>query len=58
MKIRNLFYLAVMSLLLAACGTSGNEIPYMQNIDEIPTAALATVTSQAGDFSIKPGDML
>lgn len=30
----------------------------MQNIDEIPAAALATVTSQAGDFSIKPGDLL
>jgi len=58
MKIRNLFMLAVLSLVLAACGTTGQEVVYMQNIDQIPASALATVTSQAGDFTIKPGDML
>jgi polysaccharide export outer membrane protein len=30
----------------------------LTNIDDIPTAALASVTTQAGDFTIKPGDML
>ena len=30
----------------------------MTNIDNIPAAALASVTSQAGNFTIKPGDML
>ena len=30
----------------------------MTNIDEIPSAALAAATTQAGDFTIKPGDML
>lgn len=58
MKIKNLLLLAAVSLMLISCGTSGNEIPYMQNIDQIPAAALATVTTQAGDFTIKPGDML
>ena len=58
MNIRNLFLMAVISLILISCGTSGKEIPYMQNIDQIPTAALATATTQAGDFTIKPGDML
>ncbi len=58
MKIRNLFILAVLSLMLYSCGTTGSEIPYVQNIDEIPPAALATVASQSGDFTIKPGDLL
>lgn len=58
MKIKNLLLLAVASLLLFSCGTTGDEIPYMQNVDKIPAAALATVTTQAGDFTIKPGDML
>lgn len=58
MKIRNLLLLAVLSLVLVSCGTSGQEVVYMQNIDSIPPAALTTVTTQAGDFSIKPGDML
>ena len=30
----------------------------MTNIDDIPAAALAAVTTQAGNFTIKPGDML
>ena len=58
MKIKNLLLLAVVSMMLFSCGTTGDEIPYMQNIDQIPAAALATVTTQAGDFTIKPGDML
>lgn len=58
MNIRNLFLLAVISLIVASCGTQGKEIPYMQNIDQIPASALATATTQAGDFTIKPGDML
>ena len=44
--------------MLYSCGTTGSEIPYVQNIDEIPPAALATVASQSGDFTIKPGDLL
>jgi polysaccharide export outer membrane protein len=58
MKIYNLLLLAVASLMLVACGTTGQEVVYMQNIDQIPTAALGTVTTQAGDFTIKSGDML
>lgn len=58
MNIRNLILLAAISLILISCGTQGKEIPYMQNIDQLPTSALATATSQAGDFTIKPGDML
>lgn len=57
MKIKNLFLLAVVALMLAACET-GKEVPYMQNIDEIPAAALASVSTHAGDFSIKTGDLL
>ena len=30
----------------------------MTNIDQIPSAALAAATTQAGDFTIKPGDLL
>jgi len=58
MKVYNLLLLAVASLMLVACGTSGQETVYMQNIDQIPAAALTTVTTQAGDFTIKAGDML
>lgn len=58
MKIKNLFMLAVISLMLYSCGTTGSEIPYVQNIDQLPASALATVTTQAGDFTIKPGDLL
>ena len=58
MKIYNLLILAVASLMLVACGTTGQEVVYMQNIDQIPAAALGTVTTQAGDFTIKSGDML
>lgn len=57
MKIRNLFLLAIASLVLVACNPSEN-IAYMTNIDEIPSAALAAAKAQAGDFTIKPGDML
>lgn len=57
MKIRNLLLLAVTALMFVAC-TTEKEIPYMTNIDSIPAAALAAVTTQAGDFTIKPGDML
>ena len=44
-------------MLLAACADV-KSVPYMTNIDEIPTAALSAVTAQAGDFTIKPGDLL
>ena len=57
MKIRNLLLLAVAAMLFVAC-TTEKEIPYLTNIDDIPAAALAAVTTQAGDFTIKPGDML
>jgi polysaccharide export outer membrane protein len=57
MKIRNLLLLAVTAMMFVAC-TTEKEIPYMTNIDSIPAAALAAVTTQAGDFTIKPGDML
>lgn len=58
MKMRNLFLLAVVSMLVMSCVPQGEDIPYMTNIDKIPAAALATATTQAGDFTIKPGDML
>ena len=57
MKIRNLLLLAVTALLLTACN-AGKNVPYMINIDEIPTSQLTEAAIQAGDFSIKPGDML
>ena len=57
MKIRNLLLLAVAATLFVAC-TTEKDIPYLTNIDDIPAAALAAVTTQAGDFTIKPGDML
>lgn len=49
--------LALASLLLAACADV-KSVPYMTNIDDIPAAALSAVTTQAGDFAIKPGDLL
>lgn len=58
MKIKSLLLIAAMALMLASCGTTGKEVVYFQNIDEIPSAALANAITQAGDFSIKPGDML
>lgn len=58
MKLSNLIMLAIASLMLVACGTSGQEVVYMQNIDQIPLSALSSVTTQAGDFTIKPGDLL
>ena len=57
MKLRNLFLMASVALLLVSCG-SGKEVPYMTNVDQIPSAALASAASQAGDFTIKPGDLL
>ena len=57
MKIRNLLLFALTAMMFVAC-TTEKDIPYMTNIDSIPAAALASVTSQAGDFTIKPGDML
>lgn len=57
MKIRNLLLLAVTALMFVAC-TTEKTVPYLTNIDDIPSAALTSVTSQAGDFTIKPGDML
>ena len=57
MKIRNLFLLAVASLMLAACNPT-EDITLMSNIDQVPSSALAAATAQAGDFTIKPGDLL
>jgi len=57
MKIRNLLLLAATALLLTACN-AGKNVPYMINMDEIPTAELAEAAIQAGDFTIKPGDLL
>lgn len=57
MKIRNLFMLAFVASMLVACNPA-EDISYMTNIDNIPSAALAAATGQAGDFTIKPGDML
>jgi len=57
MKSKNFLLLAVIAVLLSACNTS-KDIPYMTNVDQISSAALSAAVSQAGDFSIKPGDML
>ena len=57
MNIRNLLLLAIASLVLVACNPS-EDITYMTNIDQIPSAALALANAKAGDFTIKPGDML
>ena len=57
MKIRHLLLIAITALLFASCKES-QQVPYMTNIDQIPSAALAAATTQAGDFTIKPGDML
>ena len=58
MKIKNLLLIAAAALMLVSCGTSGEEVVYLQNIDQVPSAALASAYTQAGDFTIKPGDML
>jgi len=57
MKLRNLILFAAAVLLLAGCDTA-KKVPYMQNIDDLPSTALAAAVADAGDFSIKPGDML
>lgn len=57
MKIRNLLLLAVASLMLMACNPT-EDITLMSNADQVPAAALAAATNLAGDFTIKPGDML
>ena len=57
MNIRNLLLSAVAILLLAACNPK-EDISYMNNIDKLPATALGTVAAEAGDFSIKSGDML
>lgn len=57
MKLRNLFMLVAIAAMLFSC-KSIKQVPYMTNIDEIPAAALAVANMNAGDFTIKPGDML
>ena len=57
MRIHNFLLLAVIALTLIGC-QSAKDVPYMTNIDELPSSALAAATSQAGDFTIKPGDLL
>ena len=49
--------LAVAALILTACNPT-EDITLMSNIDQVPSSALAAVATQAGDFTIKPGDML
>ena len=44
-------------MLLVAC-QSPKQVPYMTNIDQIPEASLAVASAQAGDFSMKVGDLL
>lgn len=58
MKIKNLLLIAVAALMLVSCGTTGKDVVYVQNIDQIPSEALTNAIKQAGDFSIKPGDLL
>lgn len=58
MKLRNLFMLVIVSSMLVACGTSGQDVVYMQNIDKLPSSTLSATATQAGDFTIKPGDLL
>ena len=57
MKIRNLFLIAIASLMLASCNPT-EDITLMSNIDQLPSAALSAATTQAGDFTIKSGDLL
>lgn len=58
MNIKKLFLLAAISLVLVSCGTSGKEVVYVQNIDQLPLEALTAATTKTGDFTIMPGDML
>ena len=58
MKIKNLLFVAAAALMLVSCGTNGQDVVYVQNIDQIPSEALTNAIAQAGDFSIKPGDLL
>lgn len=57
MKLHHILSLAAALMLLVACKPE-KEIAYMTNIDQIPSAALTAATTQAGDFTIKPGDLL
>ena len=57
MKLHHLLSLAAVFMLLVACKPE-KDIAYMTNIDQIPSAALTAATTQAGDFTVKPGDLL
>lgn len=57
MKLHHLFTICLAALFLVACKPE-KDITYMTNIDSIPSAALTAATTQAGDFTIKPGDLL
>lgn len=57
MNIKNLLLIAATVFLLTACN-AGKDVPYMINVEEIPTAELAEAAIKAGDFTIKVGDML
>lgn len=57
MKLRNLFLLVTLATMLFSC-KSVKQVPYMTNIDELPTSAIASAITQAGDFTVKPGDLL
>lgn len=57
MKSQHLLLLAAVFMLLVSC-KSNEDIAYMTNIDQIPSAALTAATTQAGDFTVKPGDLL
>ena len=53
MKFGKFLIMATVALLFVGC-KSAKEVPYMQNIDQIPAESLASVSSQAGDFN-SPG---
>ena len=57
MKIRNLFLLAVASLMLAACNPT-EDITLMSNIDQVPSSALAAaiLSSLIVSFTSKLSD--
>ncbi|MBR2084258.1 MAG: polysaccharide biosynthesis/export family protein [Muribaculaceae bacterium] len=57
MKFGKFLIMATVALLFVGC-KSAKEVPYMQNIDQIPAESLASVSSQAGDFTMRVGDML
>jgi len=56
MKIGKFLLLMAIALSFVAC-KSPKEVPYMTNIDQMPPELIAA-SAQAGDFSMKVGDLL